>query len=236
MSDSMAQGLFITGTDTNAGKTVFAAALISALRIKGIDAVGMKPVSAGCEKTNGELRNQDAEQLMRVSGTHDYALTNPIAYEPAIAPHIAAAISGRPIDLDMISRAFDELSAAHALVIIEGAGGWRVPLDDQRDMSAIALRLRTPVVLVVGLTLGCLNHALLSAEAIKASGCELAGWAGSCIDAEFAHIDENIDTLRSRIEAPCLGILPHKPDAKPDDMARYIDTTVLCSRHKATGV
>lgn len=231
----MAQGLFVTGTDTDAGKTVFATALISALRIKGIDAVGMKPVSAGCRKIDGELRNEDAEQLMRVSGTADYALTNPIAYEPAIAPHIAAANSGVPIDLDKISRAFAKLAAAHALVVIEGAGGWRVPLDDQHDMSAIALRLRTPVVLVVGLTLGCLNHALLSTEAIKASGCELAGWAGSCIDAEFAYADENINTLRMRIKAPCLGILPYIPDGKPDQMARYIDTTLLFSDHGRTG-
>jgi dethiobiotin synthetase len=236
MNHTKSQGLFVTGTDTDVGKTVFATALISALRTQGLDAVGMKPVSAGCTKMNGELRNEDAERLMRVSGTDDYALTNPIAYEPAIAPHIAATISGVPIDLDKISRAYARLSAAHALVVIEGAGGWRVPLDDQHDMSAIALRLQTPVVLVVGLTLGCLNHALLSAEAIEAAGCELAGWAGSCIDTKFTHADENIETLNMRIKAPCLGILPYIPDGKPDEMACYIDTTVLCSSYGATGV
>lgn len=209
MNKITTRGVFITGTDTAAGKTVFATALIHALRNRGIDAVGMKPVSAGCTRSNGQLRNEDAERLMAVSGTDNYELVNPCAYEPAIAPHIAAAQSDSPVDLDKISCAFSELAKRHEIVVVEGAGGWRVPLDENNDMSAIARRLGLPVLLVVGLRLGCLNHALLSADAIVADGCQLTGWVGSRVTSNFVCVDENIETLRIRIKAPCLGILPY---------------------------
>src|SRR4029453_3955046 len=187
----MARGIFVTGTDTGVGKTVVAVALLRALVASGHRAAGMKPVSAGIEA--GGAVNADVAATAR--GGHvdvPRADRNPSAFVPAIAPHLAAAEAGVGIDLDVIEAAYHRTAARSDVVVVEGAGGVRVPLDARHDMLDIAQRLRLPVVLVVGIRLGCLNHALLSAAAIDARGLQLSGWVANCIDPEMHAVAANI--------------------------------------------
>ena len=213
------RGWFVTGTDTGAGKTVAACALIRSLRARGVRAAGMKPVASGCVLTPAGLRNEDALALCAASGLDlDYADVNPCAFEPPIAPHIAAAQARAEISLAPILAARDRLAARAEALVVEGVGGWRVPLAPGLDVAGLARALGYPVVLVVGLRLGCLNHALLTAQAVLADGQRLAGWVGSAVDAHFAHADENIATLTAALPAPCLGIIAHHagtPGAAP---------------------
>lgn len=204
-----ARGYFVTGTDTGVGKTLVAAALLHAFAARGLRTVGMKPVAAGCEWRDGVAYWDDVEQL-RVAANVDaaQALVNPYRFEPAIAPHIAAAQSGVTIQLDIIARACDALQAQADVVIVEGAGGFRVPLNDHQDMADLARRLSLPVILVVGMRLGCINHALLSAEAIRHAGLPLAGWVANRIDPAMAQFDANLATLQQRLNAPLLGVVP----------------------------
>lgn len=203
------RGWFITGTDTGVGKTVIAAALVRRLVERGMRCAGMKPVAAGCERRAGGLRNADAETLRAESNvTADYPTVNPYALEPAIAPHIAAWAAGVTIEFERIASAFESLNAAADCVVVEGAGGWLVPLDAGRTQADLAGRLGLPVVLVVGLRLGCLNHALLSAAAIAAHGPGLAGWVANGIEAGFTHVEEHLHTLEDRLPAPLLGHVP----------------------------
>jgi dethiobiotin synthetase len=209
-------GLFVTGTDTGIGKTWVTAGLVRALRAQGVDAVGMKPVASGCEPTPAGLRNEDALALLSAGGLGDahYPLVNPVALPMPASPHIAARAAGTRVDLDDVMRAFDALSRRHRHVIVEGVGGWSVPLAGPDPVwimqSAMVRLLELPVILVVGLRLGCINHALLTARALKDDGIELRGWIGNTI--EPAAGPPAIDTLRDLLEAPHLGTVEFQHD------------------------
>jgi len=206
----MTRGVFIAGTDTGIGKTHVGCALLYALRGAGVRSVGMKPVASGCERTPDGLRNEDALALIAASDPQpDYALCNPYAFEPAIAPHLAAADAKVRIEPAKIEAAYTQLASRAECVVVEGVGGWMVPLSDSLDAGAIPHALNLPVILVVGLRLGCINHARLSARAIQADGCELLGWIGNTIDPAMERRNDNIETLRRVLPAPCLGVLPH---------------------------
>lgn len=221
----MAEGWFVTGTDTGVGKTRAAAGLLRAWQRRGVIAAGMKPVASGCVPTTAGLRSEDAQALCDAAGVRArYEDINPYAFEPAIAPHIAARQAGVTIDFDLIRIAYDRLAHGADRVIVEGAGGWRVPLGDTTLQSDLVRHLDLAVVLVVGLRLGCLNHALLTAEAITATDHRrLIGWIGSTLDPTLPCLGENIATLRARLPAHCLGILPHEPLARPDTVADALD-------------
>ena len=221
---------FVTGTDTDAGKTLVTAGLLALARRRGLTTLGLKPIASGSESlifkdgTSG-LRNADALALQAQSHPAvPYALVNPHAFAPAIAPHLAARRAGVALTLDdLIPRVRAGLARRRDLTLVEGAGGWRVPLNDREDLAELAVRLQVPVILVVGLRLGCISHARLTAEAIAASGLRLAGWAGSLVDPAFAAdpalYDDNLATLARTLTAPCLGILPRLPTSEPHDMA-----------------
>lgn len=220
----MPAGYFVTGTDTGVGKTLVSCALLHAFALAGKTAIGMKPVAAGCEAGKW----LDVEQLIAastVSAAREWI--NPYALVPPIAPHIAAKQAGVTIDLAVIQQAFYALQKTADRVIVEGAGGFLVPLGDRYDTRDLACALGLPVVLVVGLRLGCLNHALLTAQAIQSSGLPLAGWVANQIDPAMARLAENIDTLQQRLAAPLLGVLPFReqPDAKA--FATQLDTRLL---------
>jgi len=196
----MTRSYFVTGTDTGVGKTLVTAALLRNLRDSGLRVAGMKPVAAGVITGPEGPANPDALLLQSESSIrHPYATVNPWLFEPAIAPHIAAAEAGVVIDTDRIASAFHALCASADVVLAEGAGGFLVPLDARRSCADLPALLGMEVLLVVGLRLGCLNHALLTAEAIAARGLMLAGWVGNCIDPGFARRDENIGTLMDAI-------------------------------------
>lgn len=203
-----ARTLFVTGTDTAVGKTRVACALIRAARERGIQVAGWKPVATGCARTAEGLRNADALALQAAAGTDEsYELLNPCAYEPAVAPHLAAGLARRPIRIAELDRAHRDLSRRYELIVAEGAGGWRVPLDEAWTLGAWAAEREWPVLLVVGVRLGCLNHAMLSAEAV-ARDTQLAGWAGNVLPPPMELLEENLATLRTRLAAPCWGVVP----------------------------
>jgi dethiobiotin synthetase len=206
----MATGYFITGTDTGVGKTLIAAALMKRHRGLGLRVAGMKPVASGCHQTAAGLRNEDALQLEQLaSARHPYSRVNPYAFAPAIAPHLAARAAGATIELPHLISCYHKLEMDSDIVIVEGAGGWRVPIGPAGLLSDFPEALGLDVILVVGLRLGCLNHALLTCEAIVGGGkSRLVGWVGNGIDPAFAPWEENIDALRQRIPAPCLGVVP----------------------------
>lgn len=204
-----ARGYFVTGTDTGVGKTLVAAALLHAFAARGLRTVGMKPVAAGCEWRDGVAFWDDVEQLRAAANVDAaQALVNPYRFEPAIAPHIAAAQSGMAIQIEVIARAFNALQAQADVVIVEGAGGFRVPLNDHQDMADLVRRLSLPVILVVGMRLGCINHALLSAASIYDAGLPLAGWVANRIDPAMEQFDANLAALQQRLDAPLLGMVP----------------------------
>jgi len=205
----------VTGTDTGVGKTLVTAALLRRLRESGAVVAGMKPVAAGSRMGPEGPANEDALLLQAESSVrHPYAVVNPWLFEPAIAPHLAAAEAGIAIDTKRITAAHARLRAGADLVLAEGAGGFFVPLDGSRSMADLPALLGMDVLLVVGLRLGCLNHALLTAEAVAMRGLTLAGWIGNAIDPGFARLEANVATLTARLPAPCLGIVPWM--AKPD--------------------
>lgn len=207
-------GVFIAGTDTGIGKTFVSCALLRALRAAGVRATGMKPVASGCAMTRDGLRNEDALALIAASDPRpDYADCNPFAFVEPVSPHIAAAVT--QVTLAPIAAAFSRLAARADFVVVEGVGGWLAPLSDSLLANAIPQALRVPVILVVGLKLGCLNHAQLTACAIRGDGCELVGWIGNRVDPQMDRAEENLDSLRALLPAPCLGILPFAaaPDA-----------------------
>lgn len=203
------KAFFITGTDTNVGKTLIASGLLVAANNMGLTTAALKPVAAGCEKTDAGLRNSDALLLQSViTEPMAYEQINPIALEAAIAPHIAAQQEKRVLSADRLA-GFCRGSLNQANVtLIEGAGGWRVPLNPSETLADLARILRLPVILVVGVRLGCINHALLTVEAIRNDGLTLAGWVANCVDADMPALQENIQSLAARIPAPCLGVVP----------------------------
>ena len=197
---------FVTGTDTEVGKTFVACTLLHALRNKGLTAIGMKPVAAG---TDANGKNDDVEALLKASSFQmPGELINPYLFKPAIAPHIAAAEEQRMIDITHIVESFNNLRKSADCVLVEGVGGFCVPLGPHTDTADLAQELGLPVLLVVGMRLGCINHALLTQQAIAARGLTLAGWIANGIDPEMSRINENMATLKARISAPLLGVIP----------------------------
>lgn len=203
------RGVFITGTDTGVGKTLFTAALLLRLGESGVRAAACKPVAAGCRREAGRLVNADAELLAAVAPLGAPLETvNPVALESAIAPHIAAADERTPLDAGTLAAACRAAGSGGEYLVVEGAGGWLVPLNDKETLADVALALRLPIILVVGMRLGCLNHALLSAAAIRADGLALAGWVANPMAFPMPRLEENIATLSQRLEAPPLARLP----------------------------
>lgn len=223
--------LFVTGTDTGVGKTRVAAALCAAFAARSLKVAAMKPVASGCVSGPQGLRSDDALALIAATNTAaDYADVNPYAFAPAIAPHLAAALAGTTIDDAVLDRAQQRLCAGGAMLIVEGAGGWLVPLDAHRSLADLAVRWRLDVVVVVAMRLGCLNHALLTFESIAARGLHIAGWVANLVDPGFEYPAENIAYLRAAAAAPCLGIVPYAPDAAAGEVARMLDVDSLAPR------
>lgn len=209
----MKSAFFVTGTDTEVGKTYASVALLGSLRAQGWRASGMKPVASGSAVTLLGLRNEDAEALIAASAPRPaYDDCNPYAFAPPIAPHIAAAEAGVEIALAPIRQAYARIAAAADVVVVEGVGGWMAPLSSALMQADLARALNLPVLLVVGLRLGCISHALLTARAIRADGCSLAGWIANRVDPAMARSDDNLDTLRARLDAPLLGVIDHGAD------------------------
>lgn len=197
-------GLFVTGTDTGVGKTRVAVALIHALRARGLRVAAMKPVSAG--SAPGEL-NEDVVALLQAANVDaDVSDVNPYTFAEPVAPHIAAGLAGVRIELDIITAAYARLADRSDVVVVEGAGGWRVPLNEHEDMADLAQRLALPVVLVVGLRLGCLNHASLTVESIIHRHLQWAGWVGNHIESTMPLAAQNVAALHKLLPGPCLGI------------------------------
>ena len=203
---------FITGTDTGVGKTLISCALLHAFAAQGQRVVGMKPVAVGCDDDGHHL---DVKQLQAASNVLvSYGQINPYSFQNPIAPHIAAQNAGVRIDFARILTSYHELASQADVVIIEGAGGFRVPLNNNQDTADLALQLGLPVILVVGMRLGCLNHALLTASAIEACGLKCAGWVANVVDADMLALQDNIIALQQRLAAPLLGVVPWQP--QPD--------------------
>jgi dethiobiotin synthetase len=205
---------FVTGTDTGVGKTLVSCALLHAFAARGLRAIGMKPVAAGCDE-NGQ--NEDVEQLRAASNVAvQREEMNPYLFHAAAAPHLAAQSAGIRIGIPRILSAFNALASKADMIVVEGAGGFKVPLNENEDSAELAVKLALPVIMVVGLRLGCLNHALLTREAIESRGLAFAGWVANAAGAQMPAQEENIDALKKRLDAPLLGSIPHqdKPDAR----------------------
>lgn len=204
----MMNSVFVTGTDTDVGKTRISVALIELLQQQGLQVAGMKPIASGCEMTVEGLRNDDALQLHQQANLDlPYEVINSYAFESAIAPHIAAEQVGVEIDLAVIEQNFNRIQQQSDVVVVEGAGGWLVPLNKTQTMASLAKILNLPIILVVDIRLGCINHALLTVEAIKQSGLPLQGWVANQLKPN-EQAEEIISTLKQRILEPCLGIVP----------------------------
>ena len=219
---------YVTGTDTGIGKTLASAALLHALRARGLRAAGMKPVASGCERVGGAWRNADALALQAAGEPGvAYADINPYALEHPLAPELAARDGGIEVALPPILAAHARLASQADAVVVEGVGGWAAPLSASLMQADLVRALRLPVLLVVGLRLGCINHALLSARAIVADGAHLDGWIASHVDPAMERVEENIAMLRARLPAPCWGVLPHAPGADPAAMAEHLRIPML---------
>jgi dethiobiotin synthetase len=218
----MQQSYFVVGTDTNVGKTYVASALLRHFVSSGKRAVGMKPVASGCELSEqgiwqGQLVNDDVVALYEAGNVPAaLELINPYRFEPAIAPHIAAEKAGVEIDVDLIVRSYHALTEMAEVVVVEGAGGFFVPLNDSQTLADLAVKLNLPIILVVGMRLGCINHALLTVEAIKSRGLMLVGWIANQVEPDMPMFAENLDSLQQRIEAPCLNVVPWQGKAEFD--------------------
>ncbi|MEE3506902.1 MULTISPECIES: dethiobiotin synthase [unclassified Pseudomonas] len=225
----MSRSYFIAGTDTDIGKTTIAAGLLYAARQSGLSTVAGKPVASGCIVSPEGLRNADALALLaECSVTLTYEEVNPVAFEPAIAPHLAAREAGVALTVQSLLEPMRYLLSKGAdFTLIEGAGGWRVPLADQSNLSDLAKALQLPVILVVGVRLGCINHALLTAEAIARDGLQLAGWVANIIDGKTARLEENLATLAERLPAPCLGRVPRLKKPTAEAVAEFLHLELL---------
>ena len=222
MGGAGAAGLFVTGTDTGVGKTLAACALLHRLRARGLRALGMKPVAAGVEPTPEGPANADVVALRAASSwPAPLKLVNPYCFDPPVAPHLAAAQAGVRIGIEPIRQAFGALRDSADAVVVEGVGGFLVPLNEREDAADMAAALALPVVLVVGMRLGCLNHALLTQQAVAARGLRLAGWIANSIDPQMARFEGNLQALRERIGAPLLGVISYRD--RPDPSAIELD-------------
>jgi dethiobiotin synthetase len=219
---------FVTGTDTEVGKTLISCALLHVLKQAGVRAAGMKPVAAGAVLRDGAWHNDDADNLAAAAGVDLPAdIAVPYLLRQAAAPHIAAALEHVDIDLAHIVRSYRRAAGLAEAVVVEGVGGFRVPLTARHDTADLAQQLELPVILVVGLRLGCLNHALLAVEAIAARGLKLAGWVANGIDPAMPYAEANIDALAQRLEAPALGVVPWLPVPTAAAAAACLDLSCL---------
>jgi len=224
---------FVTGTDTGVGKTVTSTALLRAFRARGLRAAGFKPVASGSLPTPAGLRNDDALALLAESSrAWPYEVVNPFAFEPAIAPHLAAAEAGVEITIEPIQRSLAVLRADSDVVVVEGAGGFLVPLAPGLSLADLPTALGLEVLLVVGLRLGCLNHAFLTADAVLRRGLRLAGWVGNRIDPGFSRLEENLAALGQGMPCPCIGVIDPLPS--PGDVGRA--AAMLDDRALGTGL
>ena len=203
---------FVTGTDTGVGKTLVSCAMLHRLRARGLRALGMKPVAAGVEVTPEGPVNPDVVALRKASSwPAPLSQVNPYCFEPPVAPHLAANAAGVRIEIASILQAFQMLRGSADAIVVEGVGGFLVPLNEREDAADMAVELALPVVLVVGMRLGCLNHALLTQQAVAARSLRLAGWIANSIDPQMARFDGNLQALRERIAAPLMGVIPYRP-------------------------
>ncbi len=230
MSSGIQRRWFITGTDTSVGKTWISAGLLTACRRHGLSALGLKPVASGCRwepvspDGKGRWVNEDALALMAASDVEaPYEAVNPCALELPVSPHLAAARAGVAIDVEALARHCAAQAARADACLVEGVGGWHAPLTPHRTVADLARRLGWPVILVVGIRLGCLNHALLSSQAILADGLVLAGWVANCVDRDCLMVEENIATLRQRLPAPLLGVVPWQKKMDAAGIAARLD-------------
>ena len=215
---------FVTGTDTGVGKTLISSALLHGLSQAGLKTVGMKPLAAGAEMRDGDLYNDDVAALEGASSLSvPRELVVPYLLKEPAAPHIAAALERIAIDPQRLLSAYAQLTSEAEAVVVEGVGGFRVPLTADFDTADLAKKLELDVILVVGLRLGCLNHALLTAEALAARGLRLAGWVANQIDPAMPHQQDNIDALRARLSAPLIGMVPYMAQASAAAAAQYLD-------------
>lgn len=220
----MSAGYFITGTDTGVGKTRVSSALLLAFAAQGLRVVGMKPVAAGCVYQDGVLLSEDVAQLQAASNVKfPVAEVNPYAFEPPIAPHIAASRVGVRMEISVMVNCFKQLQQQADKVIVEGVGGFCVPLNDDENTADLALALNLPVIMVVGMRLGCINHALLTAEAIKHKGLRLVGWVANHAQPVMEESEQNIESLRQRLPAPLIGVLPYSLDAVHQNELKLFD-------------
>ena len=221
----------MAGTDTEVGKTAVAACLLQALGRRGLRAVGMKPVASGCRRTPEGLRNDDVERLVAASSVPaSYAESNTYSFEPPIAPHLAAAQMGVGMEIRAVERQFEQLSARADWLVVEGAGGWYVPFNDTQTLADLASVLRLPVILVVGIRLGCINHAFLTARAVRADGLVLAGWVANQINPSFETAAQTISALGARLGAPCLARIPYGADQAWDRHGDAMTAHLLADR------
>ncbi len=211
----MIDSVFITGTDTGIGKTLYSQLLLHSLNAAGLRTAAMKPLASGATIYEGQLRNDDALALQQAANTDfSYAQCNPYCFAPAIAPHLAARQAGVEIEVAVIQQAHSQLRKQADVTVVEGVGGWLVPIDQQHTVADLVQRLQLPVILVVGLRLGCINHALLTTENIRQRGISLIGWVANILEPEMLYLQENIETLTQRISAPLLDVIDfiNQPD------------------------
>lgn len=215
---------FVTGTDTDVGKTVCTKALLQAANRQLKSTLAYKPISAGCEHTKDGLRNEDALILQQHSNIKvSYNAVNPIAYTQPIAPHIAAIENKRPINLTLIDQGLDFLQQQQPqFLFVEGAGGWHLPINRQQLFSEWVIEKQLPVIVVIGLKLGCLNHALLTVQSIQQSGLTIAGWIANHLQPDMPYVEQNIDTLKAFIDAPLLGTIPFLDNINEQDLSLHI--------------
>lgn len=225
----MSTAFFVTGTDTEIGKTTIAAGLLHAARLAGLSTAAAKPVASGCVQTADGLRNDDALALLgECTLALRYEEVNPLAFEPAIAPHLAAQEAGVRLNVAALQGPVQTILDKQAdFTVVEGAGGWRVPLAEGQALSDLAIALQLPVILVVGVRLGCINHALLTAEAILRDGLPLAGWVANLVDPQTSRLEDNLATLTERLPAPCLGYVPRLAEATPSAVSACLNLALL---------
>jgi dethiobiotin synthetase len=224
----MARGFFITGTDTDVGKTTVALGLMAAFKRAGMSVAAYKPVSAGCVQTFNGLRNDDAVRLMQQASIElPYDIVNPYAFEAPIAPHIAATEQHVEIDINVITQAYWHISERVDVVIVEGAGGWLVPLNDTQTLADAAGALQLDIIQVVGLRLGCLNHALLTSANIAAHGLTQVGWVANQLTDNMCNSSENIRALQQRLTGKCIGVIPNLTQTHPNGTAQYLNVETL---------
>ncbi len=217
---AMHNSVFITGTDTEVGKTYYSKLLLHSLNAAGFRTAAMKPLASGADEHEGELRNTDALVLQEAANTSfSYTLCNPYCFAPAIAPHLAAKHAGVRIDPNVIRHAFEQLKLQADITVVEGVGGWMVPVSDEHTVADLVQTMRLPVILVVGMRLGCINHALLTAENINTRGINLLGWVANVMHRDMSHLDENIESIAQCIPAPLLDVIDYtnNPEAAVHD-------------------